>query len=155
METDYSQTTNKPDEMLIEQAIAIFEEHNIKLHIDTGNLGGGQMIPYQSLPNVVDFRNLYREYFLHEDLNQPRKGIFRYAIVTIDSEAGYTIFSWDQLDFFNCGAQQIKEKFPWYTKKRIIQHVIIHEVGHCLRLFGDTVEGIDNRESLLVTSWHF
>lgn len=155
METNYPQTTNKPDEILIEEAIAVFEEQNITLHIDTGNLGGGEIIPYQSLPSVIDFRNLYWDYFLHEDLNQPRKGIFRYAIITDDGEAGYTIFGWDQLDFFNCGAQQIKEKFPWYTKKRIIQHVILHELGHCLGLFGDTFGGIDNRESVLITSWHF
>ena len=153
METNYPGTTNKPDQTLIEQAIALFEEHNITLHIDTGAMGGGEMIPYYSLPSFVDFRDLYWVYFLHQDLNQPRKGIFHYAIITDDGKAGYTIFGWDQLDFFNIGAQQIHEKYPWYTKKHIIIHVALHELGHGLGLFGDTFGGIDNRESIKFTSW--
>jgi len=153
MESNVTGTTNKPDQTLIVQAIALFETHNITLHIDTGAMGGGEMIPYHASPDYLYFRDLYWTYFLHQDLNSPRKGIFHYALITDDGEAGYTIFGWDQLDFFNVGAQQTQEKYPWYTKKHIIIHVALHELGHDLGLFGDTFGGIDNRESTKFTSW--
>ena len=153
METNYTGTTNKPDYALIKVTIDVFLEHNISLHIDTGSMGGGELLPYHSKPSFIDFRDLYWTYFLHENLDQPRKGIFHYAIICDDGDAGYAIFGWDQLDFFTIGAQQIKNNYPLYDKKNIIIRGTLHELGHGLGLFGDTFGGIDNHESIKFSSW--
>ncbi|MBS3802769.1 MAG: right-handed parallel beta-helix repeat-containing protein, partial [Candidatus Thermoplasmatota archaeon] len=139
--------TNKPSQAYIQKAIDIFAEHNITLHIDTGNLGGGELIPYAENFTFADLRDYYWKYFLNEDINSPRKGIFRYAIICDYGPAsGFAFIGWDSLDAFCISADIIKNNHEVsYPRQRFIIGSSIHELGHTLGLTVDDHGGNDNK----------
>jgi parallel beta-helix repeat protein len=142
--TDPKQT-NKPSEEMIAEAERVFEQHNITLHVDVGNLDGGEEIPYLSNFSFSDLVDLYWQYFLHGNPNNPRKGIFRYGIICdAGPDVNFPFMGWDQLDSFLVSAQQLADQFPWVPRDRIILEASIHHLGHTLGLLADTYGGIDN-----------
>jgi hypothetical protein len=147
---------NKPNAELIKEAENVFEQHNITLHIDVGNYNGGEEIPYFSNFSFSDLVDVYWQYFLHYDLNNPRKGIFRYGIICdAGPDVNFPFMGWDQFDSFLISAQQISEQFPWINRSNIILEGSIHHLGHTLGLLADTYNGIDNVGTLhpLSTQW--
>jgi len=147
---------NKPNAELIKEAENVFEQHNITLHIDVGNYNGGEEIPYFSNFSFSDLVDVYWQYFLHYDLNNPRKGIFRYGIICdAGPDVNFPFMGWDQFDSFLISAQQISEQFPWINRSNIILEGSIHHLGHTLGLLADTYNGIDNIGTLhpLSTQW--
>jgi parallel beta-helix repeat protein len=135
--------SNKP--IWTSKIVESFARKNISLHIDTGNLGGGEEIPY--LPNFgyEGLRLLYWKYFLNNNLSNPRKGIFHYGLICDYGPArGFSFIGWDHLDSFVICAQMIKESLPHIPKNRIIACGIMHEIGHTLGLTVIDYGGIDN-----------
>jgi len=156
MTTKNSQQTNKPDRELIKEAEDAFEQHNITLHIDIGDYDGGEEIPY--LPNITcsSLIDLYWHYFLHNDMNSPRKGIFRYGIICdVGPDVNFPFMGWDQLDSFLISAEQLSEQYPLMNRSQLILKASIHHLGHTLNLLADLYDGIDNLETLrpLSTQW--
>jgi nitrous oxidase accessory protein len=145
--------TNRPPDDLIEKIKNNFKKHDINLHVDIGNLGGGEEIQYYNGLNPSDLRDLYWEYFLHNDLDNPRKGIFHYALVLNDVEelygdyGGFVFFGWDNLDTIVLDAQKNQEWFKRFQRGKIIVSGIMHELGHTLGLIIDDYGGIDNDET--------
>ena len=136
---------NKPSSHSICKATSMFAAHNITLHIDTGELGGGEEIPSQSNFSYADLRDLYWDYFLHNDLNNPRKGIFHYCLVAdYGTDRGFSFFGWDHLDSFEVSAQMLQESLPQYSRDHLIISGAIHELGHTFGLFVDDHGGNDN-----------
>lgn len=137
--------TNKPSIEYIETMKSVFEKHNISLHIDEGSLGGGEEIPYVSNFSYAGLRDLYWDYFLHNDLNNPRKGIFHYCIVCFYGPGpGFAFVGWDDLDSFDISAQMLQNRYRFLERQRLIIGGSIHELGHTLGLFVDDHGGIDN-----------
>jgi len=138
--------SNKPPKNLIEKAISIFNKQNINLHIDLGNLDGGEEIPYCTPTfSFAKLRDIYWEYFLHNDINNPRKGIFHYGIIcNYCPDLNFPFFGWDQLDSFAISAKWLKEENPLFDVGRLIVGAIVHHLGHSLGLLADTYGGIDN-----------
>jgi len=141
-------SSNKPSEKYIDQMIEVFAEHDITLHMDDGRLGGGEMIPMKSefyFPEVTDY---YWDYFLKNDLNNPRKGIFHSCLIfdygPEPGFPGYAVVGWDHLDGFEISGQRKKEEVPNKEKDYLIISVTMHELGHNLGLFVDDHGGIDN-----------
>jgi len=143
-----NKSANKPVDENSNQLIEIFLEHNISLHIDNGSLGGGEMIPYISDFSMSDLRDLYWDYFLHNDLNNPRKGIFHWCLVSDygpqPGMPGFAVIGWDHLDSFEISAQRLKEKRFYKSRGYIISCITMHELGHNLGLVVDDFIGIDN-----------
>jgi hypothetical protein len=142
--------TNKPPDDLIKTMTASFKEHDINLHVDTGNYDGGEEILYSDISNLEKLRDLYWDYFLHNDLDNPRKGIFHYTIVSNYIEelyGGCVFFGWDHLDTISIAGQQIQENHKNEREGKIIVYGIMHELGHSLGLIIDDYDGIDNDES--------
>ena len=138
-------TTNKPPIQEIIQMIDAFARQNITLHVDIGNLGGGEEIPPQAFVSYADIINLYWDYFLHNDLNNPRQRIFHYGIICDYSEGpGFAIIGWDHLNSFVIGAQFLAERYPRYAKERVTMTSAMHEVGHTFGLIVTKFNGIDN-----------
>jgi hypothetical protein len=143
--------TNKPSQEYIQKAIDIFAAHDICLHIDVGNLGGGEQIPYKANFSFAELRDIYWNYFLHNDMNNPRKGIFHYGIICDYGPAnGFAFIGWDNLDGFCISADYLKNNHEVsYPRQRFIIGSSIHELGHTLGLTVDDHGGNDNKISTL------
>jgi len=143
-------SANRPPKDYMNDMIKVFAEHDIALHMDDGSLGGGEKIPYVPSFSLADMRDLYWEYFLNNDLNNPRKGVFHYCLISDfgpkPGGPGFAFMGWDNVDSFSISAQRIYENrpLPLVTKDRIVIGVIIHELGHTLGLFPDDHGGNDN-----------
>jgi len=145
---DHNQS-NKPSSELLKDLIEIFENQSIKLHVDTGELGGGEEIPYCDLQfSFCRLRDLYWNYFLNNNLNNPRKGIFRYGVICkYCPDLNFPFIAWDQLDTFAISAEWTKETNPYFSIDRLIVGAIAHHLGHTLGLLADNYDGIDNYEA--------
>ena len=143
---------NKPCCKYISKMTSAFKKHNITLHVDNGNLEGGEEIPSTSNFSFADLRDLYWNYFLHNDLNNPRKGIFHYCLVCdYGPGPGFAFVGWDHLDSFDISAQMLQNNQPSFSREQLIIGGSIHELGHTLGLFVDDHGGNDNT----VATWPF
>ena len=148
-----NKSSNKPSEKYNKQLIKVFSDHDITLHPDNGSLGGGEMIPLISEFSMADLRDMYWDYFLHNDLNNPRKGIFHWCLVSdygpYPGLPGFAVVGWDHLDSFEISAQRLDENHPLKNKGYIIASITMHELGHNLGLVVDDFLGIDNNVAKL------
>jgi hypothetical protein len=139
--------SNKPSQDLIKDLIDSFDNQNIKLHIDLGNLGGGEELedictPFLSFPKLTD---IYFDNFLNNDLLNPRKGIFHYGIICNHCpDLNFPFYGWDNFDSFAVSAEWLNDENPLKNKSELIVGAIIHHLGHSLKLHADIFEGIDN-----------
>ena len=150
MESSNPNISNRPPIDLIESVITLFDEHDITLHVDLGDLGGGEEIPLICASNFsfAKLRDVYWDYFLHNDLTNPRKGIFHYGIIcNYCPDLNFPFFGWDQFDSFAISAQWLKEKNPLMTRGQLIVGGAVHHLGHTLGLLADTHGGIDNLDT--------
>ena len=146
VKTQISNTSNKPCTNFISNMVSTFKKNNINLHLDDGIFGGGEEIPTITNFTFSYLRDLYWNYFLHNDMNNPRKGIFHYCLVCdYGPGRGFAFIGWDHLDSFLISAQMIQESYPYYSRDRIIISGSFHELGHTLGLFVDDHGGIDNK----------
>jgi parallel beta-helix repeat protein len=141
--------TNKPPEKEITQMIDAFASHNITLHVDTGQIGGGEELPSQPYVSDADIVNLYWDYFLHNDLNNPRQRIFHYGIICdYAAGPGFAVMGWSHLNAFIIGAQFLVDTFPSYTRGWLAITSSMHEVGHTFGLIVTKYNGIDNQNAM-------
>jgi parallel beta-helix repeat protein len=137
--------SNKPSETLLHKVQVIFDEQDITLHVDLGDLGGGEEIPNTANFTYADLRDLYWDYFLHNNLNNPRKGIFHYCLVCdYGPGPGFAFIGWDHLDSFDISAQMLQNNQPSFDRATLIVGGAIHELGHTLGLTVDDYGGNDN-----------
>ena len=137
--------SNKLPDDYVDKMIEAFVKQNISLHFDLGNLEGGEEIPYVAHFSYADLLDLYWDFFLHNDLNNPRKGIFHYCLVCdYGVDRGFVFMGWDHVDSFQVSAQMLHETLPYYPREHAIISVVFHELGHTFGLFVDDHGGIDN-----------
>ncbi|MCJ7571619.1 MAG: right-handed parallel beta-helix repeat-containing protein [Candidatus Thermoplasmatota archaeon] len=138
--------SNKPSAESLDKLVSIFEGKNITLHYDIGNLGGGEMIHLSNHTfSFAKMTDVYWDYFLHNNLNNPRKGIFHYCIICdYCPDLNYPFFGWDQLDSFAVSIKWIKEYKPLIPKDQLLVGAVVHHLGHSLGLIADKYGGIDN-----------
>jgi len=142
--------SNIPPIDLIESVITLFDKHGITLHVDLGDLGGGEEIPLICASNFsfAKLRNVYWDYFLHNCLSNPRKGIFHYGIIcNYCPDLNFPFFGWDQFDSFAISSQWLKEENPLIDIGQLIVGGAVHHLGHTLGLVADTYGGIDNLDA--------
>jgi len=148
-----SATSNKPTHQMIQEAVDVFAQHHIHLHIDVGALEGGEEIPYVNYFSFSKLNELYWDYFLDNDLNNPRKGIFHYGIICdVGPDVNFPFVGWDHLDSFCISAELVQESFPRFSKDQLIMGAAIHHLGHSLGLLADVYGGIDNLGTLQLLS---
>lgn len=59
-----------------------FARQNIVWHTDDGRLGGGEMVPFKEAPlSNDDLAHYYWNYFMHQDANNWRRGVFHWALI--------------------------------------------------------------------------
>lgn len=92
---------------------------------------------------------------MHNDLNNPRKGVFHYGLICNNGSGGYAFFGWDQMDSLDCPTQILNEKYPLQSTQDLIIHGVLYELGHTLKLLADTHGEIDNKEASKIFTRQF
>jgi parallel beta-helix repeat protein len=156
MNTSNAVITNKPPTNLIEEMKQRFKERNISLHVDTGDLGGGEEIPQRDGFYFDVLKDIYWSYFLNNDLNNPRKNIFHYGLIcNYGPGNGFAFIGWAHLNSFCVSGQMLADANPNYERGQLIMTGSMHETGHTLGLFADDFGGNDNRASVFPWYWEF
>ena len=130
-----------------------FVKHNISLHFDDGNMGGGgDLIPYDDKMWGDELEAARLKYFLNGDPDNWRRGVFHYGLICCQMgwygrPAGGRMF---YIDSCCVGAQYVRNWLPLMRLQgsdyaTAIASVFMHELGHTLGLFD--FEGIDNEKS--------
>lgn len=150
LELDWLQTlqhnaTNKPPEKELTQMKEAFARHDITLHVDCGEFGGGEELPSRPYITYADIITLYWDFFLHNDLNNQRQNIFHYGLICDHTEGpGFAVIGWNHLNGFVVGAQSLSERYPFYTRGKVSMAVTMHELGHTFGLIVTKNNGVDN-----------
>jgi hypothetical protein len=108
-----------------------FNRQNIVLHIDMGEMGGYEIIPFVEEVSYFGFYGLYQDYFLHGDKNNWRRGVFHYGVVVHGSEgaAGY-MFRYNAFQVSSKGHEKLANENPWYSRNVVYASAYMHELGH-------------------------
>jgi hypothetical protein len=112
-----------------ELAQTAFNKQNIVFHLDAGELGGSDIIPFNANLGWNDFDAIYQNYFLHGDANNWRRGIFHYGVVVYNANiAGFTF----QPDGFQISSSKLEAKKdnPILNRDIMYASCYIHELGH-------------------------
>jgi len=135
-----------------------YGKRNIFLCIDDGYMGGGEKnIPFDSVTTYEEVQQLYQDYFLHNDANNWRRGIFHYAILVYNGpHTGYTFgnrigdnFYVDSLEL-STDIMEVNPIYNWpiyniirhgsfskeYMRAKSYAGITMHELGHSLGLSG-------------------
>jgi hypothetical protein len=105
------------------------DKQNIVLHLDTGSMGGHDIIPFDDDLNRADLQTIYQNYFLHGDPNNWRRGVFHYGLVVYNGNyAGYTF----QPNAFQISSSKLEPKTsnPILDRDIIYASCYMHELGH-------------------------
>lgn len=160
LEIDYMQDSYYDVRNALQETIELtqtpFHRRNIVFHFDTGQFGGGEIIPYDDDSSFEEIQKIWNDYFLHNDSNNWRRGVFHYAIFTHDQTPKGYGFSGDVspywgyipgTDSFSIANALVekKAKLPFKSPAYITASLIIHEMGHNFGIrFGEPF-GCDNR----------
>ncbi|MCU0850292.1 MAG: hypothetical protein MUC80_03335 [Candidatus Thermoplasmatota archaeon] len=114
-----------------ELIMTALDKQNIIYHLDMGDMGGYEVIPFADDLSRDDLVQIYNTYFLHGNQNNWRRGVFHYGLVVYDAGiTGYTYLS----NAYQITSSHLEEK----TKKLFLKEDIIyasgylHELGHTL-----------------------
>ena len=148
-ESKTEDATNKPSQELVYEMKERFLEQNISLHVDLGKLGGSEIVPYETNITVDRLVDLYWDYFIHNDLNNPRKNIFHYGFICDKGPGnGFAVIGWGHLNAFCISADVISASFPRIPREKLITHASMHELGHTMGLVVDDFGGNDNHAAI-------
>lgn len=141
--------SNLLPQAFINQMINRFAEHDIVLHVDQGELGGGEELLYRNNFDFCTLVDLYWDYFLHNDLNNPRKTIFHYGLICDEGPGnGFAFMGWAHLNSFCISANELVKNQPFFERGWLITCGSMHETGHTLGLFPDDFGGNDNHAAI-------
>jgi hypothetical protein len=111
-----------------------FNRQNILMHIDMGEMGGFELVPFMSEPSYNQLRSMYNTYFLHNDNNNWRKGVFHYGIVIYDVRDGIPPGSNFRSNAWFIASQPMEEdqcQDPFLGCREVVYgSVYMHELGH-------------------------
>ncbi len=117
-----------------ELIMTAMDKQNIVYHLDMGEMGGYEVIPFADDLSRNDLVGFYNTYFLHGNQNNWRRGVFHYGLVVWDARiTGYTFLP----NAYQITSSHLEEK----TKKLFLKEDIIyascylHELGHTLDFF--------------------
>ena len=135
-----------------------FHRRNIVFHLDTGEEKGGELIPFEDKTNQASILELYNDYFIHNNENNWRRGVFHYGIiVNLCDMKGYG-FSGDIAPYlgyipgtngFVISSSQMEKNtqkiiYEDKTLENFYGSAIMHEMGHNFGIrFGEPI-GCDN-----------
>ncbi|MDD5778390.1 MAG: right-handed parallel beta-helix repeat-containing protein [Candidatus Thermoplasmatota archaeon] len=129
-----------------------FARHNITLHVDNGELGGGETVDLRNEVTYITLIDIYWDSFLHHDPSNWRKGVFHYVLLSdslFQEMPGFVFIGWDEADAFSLSLEYYQNEIPPVFRQYVLATVFMHELGHTLGLFHDVYHGIDNESSII------
>ena len=146
-----------------EKLIDAYGKHNIALHIDDHDedeMTGGELIPFKEEVNAWKEARVLREnYFLHNDPNNWRRGVFHYGLIVYrsTSAAGFafdgdsflmtTSYANRQSDFKLRTIINTKILNTEERRSQVYASIMMHESGHVLGIHYGNTKGCDNRDT--------
>ncbi len=118
-----------------------FHRQNIVFHLDTGEVCGGEVIPYDKNVKIGELLKIYQDYFLHNDENNWRRGVFHYGIVVYHCNPAGFAFSGDVSPYYGyipgtngfiISSKRIESyaRTSLTTLEYYYASAIMHEMGH-------------------------
>ena len=111
-----------------------YDRQNVVYHLDDGSWdeSGSDMIPFNNQINHRGFNDIYQNYFLHDDKDNWRRGVFHYGVVVYSSEsaAGY-MFRPNAFQISSTGHEK-KASEPLLDRDTVYASAYMHETGHTL-----------------------
>lgn len=114
-----------------------FNRQNIVFHLDDGQMGGGEIIPFDTEGYNTTYEEIniiYNDFFLHGDENNWRRGVFHYGLVLYRtvSASGFS-FQKNAFQISTTGHELLCEKW-WADRDLVYASAYLHELGHTLGL---------------------
>jgi hypothetical protein len=160
LEMDYMDVGPNGEQSIVpedsrEQLKDPFARRNIVFHFDTGEINGGELIPFDPLIIIGEVRPLYNKYFLHNDSTTWRRGVFHYGIYVYSTKPNGYGFSGDVDPFmgynpgtnaFIISSKQMEKNARWNLKPLSYYYAsaTMHEMGHTMSLRNGHPPGCDN-----------
>jgi len=127
-----------------------YAKRNIVFHVDDGCMGGGQILPYDNMVWFGEEKKYYQNYFLNNDPNSWRRGVFRYALYVNDhfpirgmefpGENSITQFFKPGLNSYVIATKAFKDSNDFLDAC-----IMLHELGHTLGVVMGRPLGCDNQ----------
>ena len=131
-----------------------FDRKNIVLHLDDGSLeiSESDMIPFDELTPREELVDIYDDYFLNNDPDNWKEGVFHYSVICYDGTYNGYAFSGDGLhvNCFQLSTKYVDPKVNLNVKRdKAIPYasVFMHETGHNLGIFHQNTPGCDDQYS--------
>jgi len=131
-----------------------FHRRNIVFHFDTGELNGGELVPFEPLISIDEVIPLYNQYFLHNDSTTWRRGVFHYGIYVYSTKPNGYGFSGDVEPFmgylpgtnsFIISSKQMEINALWKGNSLEYYYAAatMHEMGHTMGIRNGHPPGCD------------
>jgi hypothetical protein len=137
-----------------------FNRQNIVLYLDDGCFGGGEPIPFDDSSTMDEIRDIYWNYFLHQDEENWRFGIFHYGLLIYNAEHhhgfGFSGRIKPVIDSFQISAlgMETKSNYPFFNRETVYASAYMHELGHTLGIYHGNTQGCDNpKGDILGSEW--
>jgi len=148
----------KPSEIGREMMKNPFHKRDIIYHIDM-EIYGGEIVPYKEQVEFDEIRQIWRDYFMHNDDNNWRRGVFHYCIFVYHTEPNGFAFSGDISPYwgYNPGTNAFVISFTtMQNKDEIFEGTIdfifatgtMHEMGHNMGIRWGNPHGCDKRSTI-------
>ncbi len=107
-----------------------FNRQNIVFHLDYGDMGGHEKIPFDDLSTSSELETVYYDYFLHGDEDNWRRGVFHYGIVTynVNGAPGW-MFRPNAFQLASLGMEDLT-RYTFLDRDIIYASGYMHELGH-------------------------
>jgi len=124
----------------------VYDRRNIVYHLDDGCMGGGEKIPFDELSTYNELQTMYEKYFLHNDQDNWRKGVFHYGLVINEAEGAYGfVYRRDAYQISMIGMEK-KVRDPFAGRQDVVYaSAYMHECGHTLGIFNGNTPGCDDQ----------
>jgi len=112
-----------------------FDRQNVMFHLDYGDMGGHELIPFDELSTRRELDGVYNDYFLHGDEDNWRQGVFHYGVITynVDSAPGWC-FRCDAFQLASLGMEDLT-RYGFLERDIIYASGYMHELGHTFDFF--------------------
>jgi hypothetical protein len=107
-----------------------FDRQNIIYHLDMGEMGGYDLVPFDDDIGRNDLGNIYVKYFLHGDENNWRRGVFHYGLVIYYEDIPGYMFRPNAYQIASKGMEDKFSTYSWLDRDIVYASAYMHELGH-------------------------